>query len=156
MDARLSRNILKTVVAIAVMVCAGERLEAQVGLASGMANVNLVARSAPHGMIQIVGSQRKNGRVGALREMWVTVRVSANTGYQLRVRRLGGAGRIWVRTARGDFQELIIGIPVPVARTERCAGACEHEVQFRVEAAETGAGTETLPVRYGLLINPTL
>ena len=129
---------------------------AQVGLTSGMAQVALVARSAPHGAIQGVSSQRETGRVGLVREASVTVRVSANTGYQLVVRGTGVPNsRIWVRAASGEFQELTAGSSVMVARGARAAGQWEREVSYRIESAAEDGPVE-LPVRYEIVVSPTI
>jgi hypothetical protein len=130
--------------------------EAQVGLTSGMAQVALVAYSAPRGSIQGVRQPRELARVGAVSEGSVLVRLSANTGYQLIVRKTGSTtSRIWVRTSTGDFQELTIGSAVIVARGMRAEGECE--IRYRIESSDTAdIATQSLPVRYEIAINPTL
>jgi hypothetical protein len=133
-----------------------EQLEAQVGLSSGVSQVALFARSAPRGSIQGVSGQRENGRDGAVRQLSVTVRMSANTGYQLRVQRSGNpTNRIWVRSADGRFQELASGVPVTVASDRHGAGQWERQVEYRVEVAE-GSEPAGLPVRYEIAVDPTM
>jgi hypothetical protein len=131
--------------------------EAQVGLSSGMAQVALVARIAPRGSIQGVSAQRETGRVGTLREASVTVRMSANTGYQLMVRGTGApTSRIWVQAANGEFQELTAGSSVTVAQDTHRAGQWEREVRYRIEAQDSEDNGSALPVRYEIAINPTM
>jgi hypothetical protein len=132
-------------------------VEAQIGLTSGMAQVALVARIAPRGSIQGVSAQRETGRVGTMREASVTVRMSANTGYQLVVKGTGAStSRIWVRAANGEFQELTAGSSVTVAQDTHCAGQWEREVRYRIEAQDAAGDLTVLPVRYEIAINPVI
>jgi hypothetical protein len=132
-------------------------VEAQIGLTSGMAQVALVARIAPRGSIQGVSGQRETGRVGTIREASVTVRMSANTGYQLMVKGTGtSTSRVWVQATTGEFQELTAGSSVTVARDTHCAGQWEREVHYRIEAPESSADQTVLPVRYEIAINPVI
>lgn len=153
----LRNRYLQSLAALAAMLLGTQPLEAQVGLTSGTAQVTLIARIPPHGAIQAVSPERETRRVGAIRELSVRVRLSANIGYQLRVHRSGGASpRTWVRTAHGDFQELTAVGPVTVARDRHCAGQCEREVQYRIEIPEGVDVAEALPVRYEIAISPTM
>ena len=132
-------------------------VEAQIGLTSGMAQVALVARIAPRGSIQGVSGQRETRRVGTIREASVTVRMSANTGYQLMVKGTGtSTSRIWVQATNGEFQELTAGSSVTVARDTHCAGQWEREVHYRIEAPESTTDQTVLPVRYEIAINPVI
>jgi hypothetical protein len=127
--------------------------EGQVGLTSGMTQVALVARVAPRGSIQGVSAQRETGKIGAVREVSVTVRMTTNTGYRLVVKATEvPAARIWVRSVTGEFQELTAGSSVIVARDTRCAGQWEREVRYRIE--ELAGAPAILPVRYELAITP--
>ena len=130
-------------------------LAAQVGLTSGMAQVTLVARVAPRGTIQAVSPQRETVHSGLIREATVTVRLAANTGYQLIVRGTATpASRIWVRSVNGEFQELTAGSAVVVARDSRGGGEWERSVHYRIEAS--GNEAPVLPVRYEIAIAPTI
>jgi hypothetical protein len=132
-------------------------VEAQVGLTSGISQGALVARVAPRGSIQSVSAARETGRTGAVRESAVTVRMSANTGYQLIVKATAApTSRIWVRAVSGDFQELTAGSSVTVARDPHCAGQGEREVLYRVETQASAAAPEVLPARYEIAIRPQL
>jgi hypothetical protein len=147
---------IKSLVLIGGIMAGTQRLEAQVGLSSGLSQVTLVARVSPRGSIQSVSGQRESGQEGAIRLVSVTVQLSANTGYQLRVHRAGNlANRIWVRSANGRFEELTAGAPVTVASDRNCTGQWQREVQYRVETAED-AELAGLPVRYEVAINPTM
>jgi hypothetical protein len=142
---------------LAVLLSRPQGVQAQIGLTSGVAQVALIARIAPRGSIQGVGAQRETARVGTMRESSVTVRMTANTGYQLVVKGTGTSStRIWVRAASGEFQELTAGSSVTVARDTHCAGQWEREVQYRIEAPESAADPAALPVRYEIAINPVL
>jgi hypothetical protein len=154
----LSRNGRTLATLWVALVAAPPMLEAQVGLTSGMAQVALEARSAPRGSIQGVSSPRETGRNGSVRETSVTVRLSANTGYQLMVRGTGaGSSRIWVRAVNGEFQELTAGSSVTVARNGHSAGQWDREVQYRIQSADAAdINEQALPVRYEIAINPTM
>ena len=140
------------------LVTAPQMLEAQVGLTSSMAQVALVARSAPRGSIQGVSAPRETGRSGSVQEASVTVRLSANTGHQLIVRGTGApSSRIWVRAVNGEFQELTAGSSVTVARNGHSAGQWDREVQYRIETPDAAdINQQALPVRYEIAINPTM
>jgi hypothetical protein len=145
------------ILALSLVILAWPRVaEAQVGLTSGQAQVALVARVAPQGSIQGVSPQRQTGGSGAVRETSVLVRLSANTGYQLMVRRTGAhPSRIWVRTVDGAYQELTTGSSAVVARDRHRAGQWEREVHYRIESPE-GSDEQPLPVRYEIAVTPTL
>jgi hypothetical protein len=122
-------------------------LQAQVGLSSGVAQVALIARSAPHGRIE--GGRTNPG------EGFTAVRVSANTGYSLVVRGVEqGTGRIWVQTAKGEFQELKAGSSVTVTHEQNGAQDAERMIQYRVEKHSETAGQ--LPIRVELRIDPVI
>lgn len=140
-----------------LLIAAPRGAQGQVGITSGMAQVALVARIAPRGSIQGVSAQRET-TTGTLRNGSVTVNVSANSGYQLRVRgTAASASRIWVRAVSGEFQEVKAGSAVTVAKDAQCAGQWEREVQYRIESQNGEAGTSApLPVLYEIAISPTL
>jgi hypothetical protein len=152
---RLIGQTVRTVVAIGLVVLSTPRLaQSQVGLTSGLAQVTLVAHVAPRGSIQDVGALQETRSLGTVREASVMVRLSANTGYQLRVSAAGvSTSRIWVRSVTGQFQEITPGSSVTVARDSRRAGEWEREVQYRIESA---GDLNSLPVRYEIAINPQL
>ncbi|HEY9014899.1 MAG TPA: hypothetical protein VIM84_07540 [Gemmatimonadales bacterium] len=123
-------------------------LGAQVGLQSGQAQVSLVARAAPGGLITAVGTDRDAG---------VVLRVSANTGYRVVARSIetGNPGeRVWVRSVGGELQELTPGASITVARGE-AASDWEQQVELRLQSGDI-ASQHPLPVRYDLYIDPTL
>jgi hypothetical protein len=153
---RKIRLIGLTTLAVALSLSPVAVAKAQVGLTSGMAQVALVAYSAPRGAIQDVGHQQEVSRTGRVSEASVLVRMSSNTGYQLIVRGTGSTtSRIWVRAANGAFQELRAGSAVTVARGTPTAG--EREVRYRIESANAADMAEqSLPVQYEIAINPTL
>ena len=141
-----------------VLLASPQVLKAQVGLTSGMAQVALVTRVAPRGSIEGVTPHREIGRTSTVREAAVTVRLSANTGYQLVVRRTAApVSRLWVRAASGEFQELKAGSAVTVAREPRGGGQSDRQVHYRIEATEgVERVMEPLPVRYEIAISPTM
>jgi hypothetical protein len=135
-------------------------LHAQVGLTSGLAQVELVARVAPRGSIERVGPELETGRQGTIREVSVRVGVAANTGFRLVVRRTdaeamvsGRAPQLWVRAVNGEYQLLGDDRPIVVSREEPAAGQTEREVRYRREESDS---LHSLPVRYEIVIDPEL
>ena len=129
---------------------------AQVGLASAVASVTLVAHVDPQGSIFSITPPRQTGQAGPLMEAVTTVRLSSNTGYQLIVRGLeGSTSRIWFRSATGEFVLLNVVTSVPVARATRGSGETLQDVYFRFEEPVSGGTPPPLPVRYELAIDPT-
>lgn len=148
------RVLVRTLAALGAVLAFPGVAESQVGISSGVAQIALVAHVAPRGSILDVSAGRETGRVGAVREASVTVRVAANTGYQLVVRRTAvTASRIWVRGVNGEFQELTAGSSVTVARGTHAAGQWDRAVHYRLESA---GDLNSLPVRYEIAINPKL
>ena len=135
----------------------GRSAEAQVGIQSGLAKVDLVARSLPHGSLEAWGGEGSTRRVGTLREGTLTLRISTNHGYSLVVRGTpqARAARTWVRSAAGEFQEVTPGSPVTVARDQSGNLNLEQAVEYRVESTTAGEPAG-LPVSYELRIAPTL
>jgi hypothetical protein len=152
---QLVGQTVRTFAAIGMAVLATPRVaESQIGLASGLTQVTLVAHIPPRGSIQGVSAERETARLGSVREASVMVRVAANTGYQLVVRGTPvAASRIWVRGVNGEFQELTAGSSVTVARGAHAAGQWDREVQYRIESA---GDLNSLPVRYEIALNPQL
>jgi hypothetical protein len=149
-----SRQVLRTVVALGIVLALPAAAESQVGISSGVSQIALVAHIAPRGSIEGVSGQRETSRTGSVREASVMVRVAANAGYQLVVRGTPvAASRIWVRGVNGEFQELTAGSAVTVARGAHAAGEWDREVQYRIESA---GDLSSLPVRYEIALNPQL
>jgi hypothetical protein len=150
----LRRAMVRILAALGVVLALPGVAESQVGITSGVTQIALVAHVAPRGSIQAVSAERETSRMGSVREASVSVRVTANTGYQLVVRGTAvTTSRIWVRGVNGEFQELTAGSSVTVARGAHAAGLWEREVQYRMESA---VDLNSLPVRYEIVINPTL
>jgi hypothetical protein len=139
-----------------LLVAPAQSANAQEGIRSGLAQVTLMARSAPRGSIRSVEPARQIGRKGTMIEATMLVRVSANTGYRLAVRSGIPANRIWVRDVNGVYQELTRASVVTVARGPHGAGEWEGEVRYRVEMSATRELSESLAVRYELAIDPSL
>jgi len=136
-----------------------QMLEAQVGLSSGLAQVSLVARAAPRGSIELVGPAAETGHNGTVRDLSVRVRLTANTSYRLMVSRADASARparVWVRTERGEWQALETGSHIVVGRGRHAAGEREYEVSYRVETSEASGAIPNLPVRYEMVIDPTI
>jgi hypothetical protein len=134
-----------------------EASEAQVGLRSGVAQVTLLARVPAQGSIEGISVPRETRRVGQVSEATGSVRLSANTGYQLQVRRIPGAPtRMWVQASNGTFQELTPGASITVAQDQQSAGETEREVRFRIEIPSNETAPAALPVRYEMALKPTL
>lgn len=130
--------------------------EAQQGIRSGLAQVTLIAHSAPQGSIRAVEPARQISRNGTIIEATMMVRLSANTGYRLAVRGGAPGKRIWVRDVNGAYQELTGASAVTVARHQRGAGEWEREVRYRVEVSGNDELSELLPVRYDLALDPAI
>lgn len=132
-------------------------LAAQVGLPSDIAQVTLVARSAPRASLPAVGPVGVRVSHGAIREAAVKVSFSTNTSYHLVVRGVaaGSKGRLWVRAARGDYREVLAGSSVTVARGAHSSGSAEREVSYRFESDATHQPL-SLPVRYEIVVVPAI
>lgn len=156
--------VSRRLAALGILAVAGPAtIQAQVGLASGAAQIALIARVSPGASITGVSPTRETARRGILSEGTVRVRLSANTGYRLVV--VGTApvsspaepvSRLWVRDENGRFEELRSGAAVTVVRGHHAGGGWEPEVSFRSEASESGEGPHLLPVRYEVRIDPTI
>jgi hypothetical protein len=133
-------------------------LQAQVGLASGLAQIQLVARVAPQASIESVGPELEIGRHGTLREVSVTVGLAANTGFRLVVLRTeadamasGEASPLWVRAFNGEYQRLSADRPIVVLREGPAARQSERDIHYRMEGSDS---LRSLPVRYEMVIDP--
>lgn len=131
-------------------------LAGQVGLGSNLAQVALVVRVAARASIEEVSPPVRSTSQGSLTEASVKVRLSANTGYRLVVVGTASsqASRLWVRSSSGDFHELVPGASVTVTQGARSAGQSEREVSYRLESAADAV--EALPVRYEIVVTPTI
>ena len=155
--------ISRRLVALTILAVAPSALQAQVGLTSGSTRITLIARVAPRASINGVSPAQETARRGALSEGTVKVRMAANTGYRLVV--VGTApvssndqsvSRVWVRAENGRFEELKAGTAVTVVRGHHADAASEPEVSFRSERSASGEGSQALPVRYEVRIDPTI
>ena len=146
-----------TIVALLTLASAPE-LAAQVGLSSGVAQVALVARIAPRVDMPVLSLARELDSDGTMKEVAVSVRGLANTGYRLVVvgTEAASGSTLWVRGVGGEFQELTPGAAVTVARDVCAAGDWEREVSYRTAAADSDGRPEVLPVRYEIRVDPTL
>ena len=150
--------------ALGVLAVAGPTTaEAQIGLTSGGAQIVMTARVGPGVSINGVSEIQETVRQGTLSEVTVKLRLSPNTGY--RVVAVGTAqvsskaqpaSRLWVRAENGRFEEVSSGTAVTVVRGRHAVAGREPEVSFRSEASESVAGSNVLPVRYEIRIDPTI
>ena len=138
-------------------------LRAQVGLASGVARIALIARVLPRASIDGVSAARTTAHRGNLREETVKIRLSANTGYRLMVvgtapvsTQAGTPATLWVRGESGRFEEVGPGASVTVIRGRHTVAESELEVTFRSEGSESVEGPHLIPVRYEVRIDPTI
>jgi hypothetical protein len=122
----------------------------------------LIARVAPRASINGVSPAQETARQGTVKEGTVKVGLAVNTGYRLVV--VGTApvnsdqstSRLWVRAENGRFAELKSGTAVTVVRGHHADAASEPGVSFRSETSASGAGSQALPVRYEVRIDPTI
>ena len=150
--------------ALGVLAAAGPAaLQAQIGLASGGAQIALIARVPLRASINVVGPAPETARRSVMSEGTVKLRLSANNGYRLVVvgtdpvrSSAGPASRLWVRAENGRFEELKSGAVVTVVRGRHTAGEWEPEVSFRREAFGSIEGSDVLPVRYEVRIDPVI
>ena len=153
----------RRLVALSILALAPAALQAQVGLASGSARITLITRVAPQASINGVSPAHETARQGSLKEGTVKVHLAANTGYRLVVVGTApvnsndqSASPVWVRAENGRFEELKSGTAVTVVRGHHADAASEPEVSFRSETSASGEGSQTLPVRYEVRIDPTI
>jgi hypothetical protein len=142
---------------LGAVLCLPRSLAAQIGLASGVARITLVARAAPGGRISDLNRIREIRRGRGVREGSALLRFSTNSAYRLIARRLAGdASRVWVRSATGEYQEVRTDAPITVLVEKTPALEKEWELQFRQETGERSEETAAPPVRYDLVIAPSL
>jgi hypothetical protein len=142
---------------LGTVLCWPTGLAAQIGLASGVARITLVARAAPGGRISDLNRIRETRRGRGIRQGSALLRFSTNSAYRLIARRQAGAGsRVWVRSATGEYREVRAGAPVTVLVQKIPAADKEWEIQFRQEAAERSEKSAAPPLRYDLVIAPSL
>lgn len=156
MDAvRTVRMVGRGLVAAMVLVLP-PALPGQVGVASNLAQVGLVAQVGLRASIPSVGPAVETARWGQLRESSVNVRFTTNTGYRLVVvgGHSGNGSRVWVRAASGEYKQLIPGASVTVARGARSSGLWEREVSYRIESPADDV--VDLPVRYEIVVDATI
>jgi hypothetical protein len=158
---RVSGQIRSTSAAIlAALLACSSTVQAQQGLRSRSLQIALRARVPAHGALQSVGPAREVATIGELKQASVSLKLSANSGCRLVVLRSAGSineshARIWVRNAKGDFEELKPGSGVTVARDRVFAGEDEREVRYMFDADAAGALDATaLPVRYEIRMDP--
>jgi hypothetical protein len=97
---------------------------------------------------------RRIGRRGAVTEAAVKIRLAANSPYRLVARETAGLpSRVWVQVEDGEFRELVPGSALTVSRDP--GGSSEREVHYMTEAG-TAAAFTPMPVRFELLVDPTI
>src|SRR3954468_16389727 len=129
---------------------------AQIGISSGVAQIALVAHVPARAEIREVRPAR-HSQAGSLHETSLGLRLGANGGYRLVAKATNAAGaRVWVRAVDGRFRELVPGAAIVVAQDPAGTQTLERELQYRVESTRW-ARTEPLPpVRFEIVVNPTL
>jgi hypothetical protein len=130
---------------------------AQVGVSSGVARIGLVAHVPSRAEIDEVHPARHR-RAGSVRETSVGFRLAANAPYRLLVKATTPAAgsRVWVRAIDGRFRELVPGAAIVVAQDPVGTGELERQVQYRVESNGKSSSKLAPPVRYEIVVNPTL
>jgi hypothetical protein len=132
--------------------------EAQADLRSAPVSLALVARAAPRGSVRGLDEVRWSRRADGAREGTQVLRLSANTSYLVVVRGVPQpvrGSRTWIRSVNGQFQEVIPGSSVIVARGHGEGLELKHAIHYRIESPATGEPTQP-PVTYELRIAPTL
>ena len=150
-------SIARTATTVAVLLAAvAPRAVAQVGLSSRRQAIALVAQAPVRASLGDVSSLREKTS-GLVRETSATVRLETNTGYRLVVKAATPSGsRTWVRGTDGQFHELLAGAGIVVAQEPAGKGEREREIQYRVENSGTQRTEVAPPVRYEIVIDPTL
>jgi hypothetical protein len=144
-----------TTVAVVLAVVA-PRAVAQVGLSSRSQAISLVARVPVRASLGEV-TQVRQKISGLIRESSVTLGVETNAGYRLVVKSAAPSrSRTWVRGADGLFHELVAGDGIVVAKDPAGSGEREREIQYRVETSGNARTEVSSPVRYEILVDPTL
>ena len=156
--ARQNSVARRALVFLGLLGLSGSALEAQVGLASREARVLLLATVPAGASMHPMGALREHSRQGLIRVASRTVSVAANQPFRLNVIRTGPSrSRIWVQDAAGRFQQIEAGPGVTIYRAGRSDPASGREIHYRIEEAEATSGTlRELPVRYEIVVDPTL
>jgi hypothetical protein len=130
---------------------------AQVGISSGIARIDLVAHVPARAEIKEV-HPALHRRAGSLHETSVGIRLAANGGYRLLAKATtrGAGSRVWVRAVDGRFRELVPGAAIVVAQDPVGTAELERQVQYRVESNGKSSAKLAPPVRYDIVVNPTL
>jgi hypothetical protein len=129
---------------------------AQIGISSGVAQIALVAHVPARAEIREVRPAR-HWQAGSLRETSLSLRLGANGGYQLVAKATNAAGaRVWVRAVDGRLRELVPGAAIVVAQSPGGTEKLEPKVQYRVERKGKSSTEPAPPVRYEIVVNPTL
>jgi hypothetical protein len=132
------------------------RVEAQVGITSGVGQVTLIARAPLQGSLEGLAVHPGIGLRGG-DQGTITLRISANSGYRLVVRGSGmtpADARIWVRSVSGEFQEVTQGSSVVVADDSQPAAEKERQLEYLRDSS--GDPALRLPLQYELQISPAI
>jgi hypothetical protein len=131
---------------------------AQVGVSSRVARIELLAHVPARADIQEVHPALHWRWAGSMRETSVGLRLAANGGYRLLVKAAtrGAGSRVWVRAMDGRFRELVPGAAIVVAEDPVGTGEVERQVQYRVQRNSKSSAKLAPPVRYEIVVNPTL
>jgi hypothetical protein len=132
-------------------------VQAQIGLGSGLAQVQLKATSPARAALHPSSPLPELVRLDADGGATVRLHLSANSAYRMVVHRTddGSSSRLLVRAADGAYHELRAGSPVVVQRGSRARGDAENSVRFRW-AKSADPTPAVLPVRYELVVDPTI
>lgn len=141
----------------AMIALVGTPAQAQVGLASGVSQIALIAQVPLRASMEH-GEVRQTGRYDTMSEISVKVRVRANARYRIVV--LGTARAaglsLWARDVGGKFRELTSGSEVTVAKETGAAGEWQNDLRYRSKTAEPVQSGHLLPVRYEIRVEPTI
>jgi hypothetical protein len=129
---------------------------AQIGISSGVAQIALVAHVPARAEIREMRPAR-HWQAGSLHETSLRLRFGANGGYRLVARPTNAAGaRVWVRAVDGRFHQLAPGAAIVVAQSPAGTEELEPKVQYRVERKGNSSTEPAPPVRYEIVVSPTL
>ena len=145
--------------ALSVMALMGvSTARAQIGLASSASQVGLVVRSAPRASALAVGSVHRTGRHGELTDATMDIQLSANSPYRLVVRGVSGTAnrQIWVQSVEGEYRPVVEGSSVIVAWGSSASAQSRRQIRFQIDRTAPGTVGELLPVRYELVMEPTI
>jgi hypothetical protein len=130
---------------------------AQIGIRSGIAQIALVAHVPARAEIHEVHPALQR-RSSSLQETSLSLRLAANGGYRLLAKAAtpGAGARVWVRALDGRFRELVPGAAIVVAQSRAGKQELERTVQYRVERNGKSPREPAPPLRYEIVVNPTL